>query len=97
MSDDDPFKVVDSSGLTDADWAALNKLKEAYANGGKKRLDAEMAKLAEKDAARLVAVIGAMYPDVMRDAIRDHMAEEGITEDDLREIASKPPNPRRYQ
>jgi hypothetical protein len=31
------FEIVDSSHLTDADWAEINKLKKAYETGGKKR------------------------------------------------------------
>jgi hypothetical protein len=33
---DELFEVVDSSGLTDADWAQINKLRAAYKTGGKK-------------------------------------------------------------
>ncbi len=36
---DDPFEVVDNSGLTDADWAEINKLQQAYKEGGKPALE----------------------------------------------------------
>jgi hypothetical protein len=42
-----------------------------------------------KDPIRFVAVIGALYPDMMREMIRDEMAEAGITEADLRELVQK--------
>ena len=47
---DDPFEAVDSSGLTDADWAEINKLKRAYKEGGKPALNKAMAILAETPA-----------------------------------------------
>jgi hypothetical protein len=30
MKKDEPFKVVDTSGLTDADWSEINKIQQAY-------------------------------------------------------------------
>jgi hypothetical protein len=38
---------------------------------------------------RYAVVIGAFYPDMMRETIRDQMAEAGITEEDLRELIQK--------
>jgi hypothetical protein len=52
VPEDDPFEVVDSSGLTDADWAALNELKRAYAEGGKRALEKAFETLAEDDPIR---------------------------------------------
>ena len=43
-----------------------------------------------KDPIRFAAVIGALYPDMLREMIRDQMAEAGITEEDLRELIQKP-------
>jgi hypothetical protein len=37
----DHLEVVDTTGLTDADWAEINKLKNAYA-GGQKALSAAL-------------------------------------------------------
>ncbi len=37
MAEDDPFEVANSSGLTDADWAEINKLRRAYDDGGQSR------------------------------------------------------------
>jgi hypothetical protein len=86
MADD--FEVQDTSGLTDADWAEINKLRKAYEAGGRKAIDLALKKLA-KDPIRFVAVIGALYPDMKREMIRDQMAEAGITEEDLRELIQK--------
>jgi hypothetical protein len=44
MTDD--LEIQDTSGLTDADWAEINKLRDAYKRGGLKALDAALAKLA---------------------------------------------------
>ena len=86
MTDD--FEVQDTSGLTDADWAEINKLRKTYKRGGRKAIDLALKKLA-KDPIRYAAVIGALYPDMLREMIRDQMAEAGITEQDLRELIQK--------
>ena len=87
MTDD--FEVQDTSGLTDdADWALINKLRKTYKRGGRKAVGLALEKLA-KDPFRFVVVIGALYPDMMREMIRDHMADAGITEEDLRELIQK--------
>jgi hypothetical protein len=38
-------------------------------------------------------VLGALFPDLVREAIKDKMAESGITEEDLRELIRKLENP----
>jgi len=55
MTDDDPFEVVDPSGLSDADWAEINKLQRVYKEGGKRALNRAMAALAN-DPIRFVAL-----------------------------------------
>jgi hypothetical protein len=89
---DQPFEVVDSSGLTDADWAEINRLQEVYKTGGRRALDEAMKVLA-KDPVRFTTVIAAFFPDMLREALRDAMAEAGITEDDLQDIARKLESP----
>jgi hypothetical protein len=86
MTDD--FEVQDTSGLTDADWAEINKLQKAYETGGRKAIDLAFKKLA-KDPIRFAVVVGALFPEMMREMIRDQMAEAGITEEDLRELIQK--------
>jgi hypothetical protein len=81
------LEVVDSSSLTDADWASINALRRAVERGGA-GFAAELKKL-ERDPLRYVRVIGAIYPDMMREKIRDALAEKGMTADDLREIIKK--------
>ena len=69
---DEPFEVVDSSGLTDADWAEINKLKKAYETGGQKALSKAFDDL-NKDPIAYVRVIGAFYPNEVRESIKDAM------------------------
>jgi hypothetical protein len=82
------LEIQDTSGLTDADWIEINKLRKAYRNGGRKTFEIALDRLA-KDPIRYVVVIGAFFPDMMRETIRDQMAEAGITEEDLRELIQK--------
>jgi hypothetical protein len=86
-------EVADTSGLTDADWLEINKLADAFDAAKKDALANALGELA-KDPVRYVRIIGAIYPDMMRDAIRDNMAAHGITEDDLRELIRTLEGPR---
>ena len=88
MTEPEDFEIQDTSGLTDADWAEINKLRNAYKSGGSKALDAALEELA-RDPIRCAIVIGAFYPDMVRETIRDQMAEAGITVEELRELLQK--------
>jgi hypothetical protein len=46
---DEPLEVVDSSGLTDDDWAKINRLRDLYDSGGPKALSKALRELAEAD------------------------------------------------
>src|SRR5205823_1307297 len=84
-----PFEQpADTSGLSDADWAHLNKLKAAYETGGSKALSKAIGELAT-DPIRYVCVMGALFPEKINQKIRDSLAEHGITEEDLREMLRK--------
>ena len=96
MTDDDLFEVVDPSGLSDADWAEINKLQRVYKEGGKRALNRAMAALAN-DPIRFVAVVGAFFPDMIREALKDAAAEVGITDEDIREFARRLESPARDQ
>jgi hypothetical protein len=45
--------------------------------------------LAEADPIRFVHIMGACFPDMVREMIRDRLAEVGMTEDDVRELIQK--------
>jgi len=88
----DPLEVADTSGLTDADWAEINKLKAAYKSGGKRALSKGLKELAI-DPVRMIRVIGALFPREVSEGIRDRLAAEGITRDDLLEMIRKAESP----
>ena len=90
------LEIADPSSLTDADWASLNALRRAYERKGSNDFSAELKKLAH-DPLRYVRVVGAIFPDMIRESIRDVLADKGITPDDLREIIRKREKPTRLQ
>ena len=84
----DDLGIADTSLLTDGDWAEINKLKRAYDEGGEKALSKALEEL-KKDELRAFRVMAAFFPERMREALKDVMAERGMTEGDVREMASK--------
>jgi hypothetical protein len=88
--------VGDPSGLTDADWADINRLGRAQEDGGQKGLLKALDELGS-DPVRYIKVIGTLFPDMVREAIRDELAEAGMTEEDLREMLRKLESPARDQ
>jgi hypothetical protein len=85
---DEPFEIVDPSGLTDADWVEINKLKAAYASGEERALDKAMGELANKHPIRYLAVLAAFFPDMTRHSIDSRMADPGVKEEDIRELSA---------
>ena len=85
MSDSD-FEIADTSGLTDADWAEINKLRRIWETKGTKALTKAFDQL---DPVRCYRIMAAFFPERVYNTIRDQMAEKGITEDDLKEMARK--------
>jgi hypothetical protein len=83
------LEVVDTSGLTDADWAEINRLKGLYETGGRKALSKALAELGESDPVRSIRVLSAFFPETVRDALTDSMAEQGLMAEDLRELIRK--------
>ena len=83
-----PFnlEVVDASGLTTADWAEIYRLKNLYETDGRNALTKALAELGESDPVRSIRVLSAFFPETAREAIRDSMAEQGITIEELREL-----------
>ena len=54
-----PPEVVDSEGLTDADWVEINKLRRAFTDGGSRAFWEAMDKLGDADPIRRLRVAGA--------------------------------------
>ena len=76
------LNVVDSSGLTDADWAAVNRVNRACELGGAVAFWEELEKL--DDVPLQLRVLGAFFPELVREVIEEEMTEHGLTIDDLR-------------
>jgi hypothetical protein len=49
----DDLSVADTSGLTDGDWAEINRLKRAYADGGDKAFRRLQVSLGRKRRGQL--------------------------------------------
>ena len=86
MNDPDDLGIVDTSWLTDADWAVINRLRRIHETEGQKAVRKALRALEPESYLRVVA---AFFPDKVREAIKDEMAEKGITEQDLRAMAEK--------
>ena len=82
-------KIVDTEGLSDADWAEINKLLRAYETGGADAFWDAIEELGDEDPVRYVAVVGAFFPDVVRKILRDEMAKQGMTEEEVRDLFKK--------
>jgi hypothetical protein len=68
--------IVDTSLLTDADWAEINKLRRAHDEGGQRALSKALTELIDVDPVRATRVIGAFFPKMVRETIKDVMAEK---------------------
>ena len=87
------LEFADESGLTDSDWAEIEKLKCAYDSGGEKGLSKAVDKLEAKDIIQFITVVGAFYPDKVKEIIKNEMAEGSLASDDLRELLRKLESP----
>ena len=85
---DDELGIEDTSGLRDADWIEINKLRDAYKTGGQQALKEAWRKLKD-DPVSTMRVYGAFFPEKLRNTIKDVMAAEGITFKDLKEMIEK--------
>ena len=83
------LRVVDTSGLKDADWVEINRLKSLYETGGRNALSKALAELGESDPVRSIRVLSAFFPETVREALTDSMAEQGLMAEDLRELIRK--------
>ena len=88
-----PPEIVESSHLTDADWAQINKLQSAWQAGGSRSISKALVELAAADPGSYICVVAAYFPDVVREALKDQMAEQGMSEDDLRELIRRLESP----
>ena len=83
MAADDDLGIEEVSPFTDADWAAINKLKRAYDSRGMGGLNNEFDELVEDDPVRAFRVMRVFFPRRMREALDEAIASMGA---DLKEI-----------
>jgi hypothetical protein len=81
--------VVDTSGLTDADWTVINRVMRACEAGGFNVFWDEIDRLV--DPVLQIRVAKAFFPDLIREALKDEMAEQGITHEDLKAFLTRRP------
>jgi hypothetical protein len=81
------FHVVDTSGLTDADWAAIDRVNRAFELGGATAFWDELDKL--DDIPPQLRVLRAFFPALMREVIEEEEAERSLTVEDLRGLIRK--------
>ncbi len=86
---DDQPQLEDTSDLTDADWAEINRLKRAYADGGREEFDKALDDLYSRDEILWMRVVYAYYPAMVKEALKDNLAQGGTTAEELREVISK--------
>jgi hypothetical protein len=84
MSDPD-----DELALTDADWAEINRLKRILETEGSKALKKALVDMAKMEPVRYVTITAVFFPEKVYNSMKDFMAAEGITEDDLIERVRK--------
>jgi hypothetical protein len=86
MAKRSPPAIVDTSHLNDADWTEINKLQRAYEKGGIKSFSKALEELGDKDPIQYLAVASAYFPREVREAVKDNIAAEGLTEDEFDEL-----------
>ena len=82
------LEVVNSSGLTEADWIGINKVRRAYERGGWDAFWSELETLAD-DVMLQITIVGAFFPDVIRKAIKEELAARSVRLKDLRELVKR--------
>ena len=81
-------EIKDTSGLTDADWAAINKLRRAYDGGGDEALRG-LTRTYARGTRSLGPSYGRVFSDYVREKLKDAMADLGMTIEDLRDMIRK--------
>lgn len=83
------LKIVDTSDLDDDDWAAVNRLFRVYEAEGSDAFWEALRKLDDDDPVRYVKAICAFFPTDMAEALKDALAEAGITPEEALERLRK--------
>lgn len=88
-------EIVDTSNLTDADWAEINKLRQAYETGGQKAFSKALDELADRDPVEYFTIVAAYFPHAVMEVIEDNTAA-GFTEEEFYEIDAANDSPTRH-
>ena len=78
MAKKSKLEVVDTRGLTDADWAAINKVIRAYRAGGMEGFWDELEEFGDDNLILQITIVGAFFPDVIREAIKDEWQSKAL-------------------
>jgi hypothetical protein len=71
MNDPDDLGIVDTSWLTDADWAVINRLRRLHETEGQKAVREALRALEPQSYLRVAA---AFFPDKVRKALEIYRA-----------------------
>ena len=86
---DDDIEPENSTLLNEADRAELTRFEEIYRSEGSDALSRVLREAARRNPVAYVRIMAALAPDVVREQLRDAMAEAGMTADDVREMIRK--------
>jgi hypothetical protein len=86
-------EICDKLQLTDADWAEINHLNRVYKNGGPKAFSKALGELGEKDPMQFFAIAFAYFPVLVREVIKNNVANLGMTADDFRSFLATSEDP----
>jgi hypothetical protein len=86
---DDEWGFEDTSRLTDSDWIKLNKPRKILEEDGQEAFETSLDNLAERDPICALRVYEAFFPHKVLNALKDAMAEAGLSIEDLKEMIAK--------
>ncbi|MET3907617.1 AraC-like DNA-binding protein [Bradyrhizobium sp. S3.3.6] len=65
-----PVSISDRTGLTDADWLQVNKLRKAYATGGRSALSEALEDFCSQNVTSYIRVLNSILPNKIRETIK---------------------------
>ena len=88
--------IVDTSNLTDADWAEINKLTQASETGGQKAFSKALDELENRNPVQYFTIVAVYFPHTVIEVIKDNIAANGLPEEEFYDIAAANDNPTRH-
>jgi hypothetical protein len=76
MMKEDPLEIADSSGLSDADWAEISKLRMTHERADTPALEKALRDLCKRDAIRYIRIMHAILPGQLTRTVRDDVAAQ---------------------